>query len=81
MVAGADGQVAVDQEGEAAEHVFLGQAWLGVNVVAHAVGEVLVVGHAVSICSAAAAGACAAGGEAGVRRGGWRWGAVDTVIG
>jgi hypothetical protein len=47
LAAGADGHVAVDQEGEAAEHAFLGQAGLLVNHLPDPLGEYVVIRHAI----------------------------------
>jgi hypothetical protein len=45
LAAGGDGHVAADEEGEAAEHLLLGQLRVAAHELPDAPGELLVVGH------------------------------------
>ena len=49
LTAGTHSHVALDEEGESAEHALLGQAGLGLHECANPVGELDVVGHLQSV--------------------------------
>ena len=49
LAAGRDGHVALDEEGQPAEHLLLGDAVFGADQGSDPVRQVLVVGHATSV--------------------------------
>jgi hypothetical protein len=53
LAAGGDRHVSGDEEGQAAEHLLLGQIGIAADEAPDPIGKVLVVGHLVSLTSAA----------------------------